>query len=67
MIEVRFVYQTGQKRPVFRNARLAGSCDGWTDVPMAELLAEDGCPAFAANGEVRLVIPANALLVLQRS
>jgi hypothetical protein len=30
MIEVRFVYLTRQKRPAFRNARLAGSWSGWT-------------------------------------
>jgi 1,4-alpha-glucan branching enzyme len=40
---------TGQKRPVFRNARLAGSWNGWADIPMAEIVAEDGCPAFAAT------------------
>jgi 1,4-alpha-glucan branching enzyme len=49
MIEVRFVYLTGQKRPAFRNARLAGSWNGWTDIPMVEILAEDGCRAFAAT------------------
>jgi 1,4-alpha-glucan branching enzyme len=49
MIDVRFVYLTGQRRPAFRNARLAGSWNGWTDIPMAEIVAEDGCPAFAAT------------------
>jgi 1,4-alpha-glucan branching enzyme len=49
MIEVRFVYLTGQTRPVFRNARLAGSWNDWADLPMAEILAEDGCPAFTAT------------------
>jgi 1,4-alpha-glucan branching enzyme len=49
MISVRFVYLTGQRRSVFRNARLAGSWTGWADTPMAEVLAEDGCPAFAAT------------------
>jgi 1,4-alpha-glucan branching enzyme len=49
MIDMRFVYMTGQRRPAFRNARLAGSWNGWADIPMAEIVAEDGCPAFAAT------------------
>jgi hypothetical protein len=49
MIDVRFVYLTGQKRPVFRNARLAGSWNGWTDTPMTAVVADDGCPAFTAT------------------
>jgi hypothetical protein len=49
MISVRFVYLTGQRRSLFRNVRLAGSWTGWTDTPMAEVLAEDGCPGFAAT------------------
>jgi 1,4-alpha-glucan branching enzyme len=49
MIDVRFVYLTGQGRPAFCNARLAGSWNGWADIPMAEIVAEDGCPAFAAT------------------
>ena len=48
MIDLRFTYLTGQKRPVFRNARLAGSWNGWIDIPMTEIVAEDGCPAFTA-------------------
>jgi hypothetical protein len=42
MIDVRFVYLTGQKRPVFRNARLAGSWNGWTNTPMTAVVADDG-------------------------
>lgn len=48
MIDLRFTTLTGQKRPVFRNARLAGSWNGWIDIPMTEIVAEDGCPAFTA-------------------
>jgi len=51
MIAVRFVYLTGLKRPLFRNARLSGSWNGWTETPMAEIVADDGCPAFAATVE----------------
>ncbi|HEX8274736.1 MAG TPA: alpha-amylase family glycosyl hydrolase [Longimicrobiaceae bacterium] len=56
MIEVRFTYYTGLKRSLFRNARLRGSWDAqgrpaadWTDRPMQEIVAEDGCPAFTAT------------------
>ncbi|MFL6046286.1 MAG: hypothetical protein ACJ72M_14355, partial [Propionibacteriaceae bacterium] len=49
MIDVRFVYMTGQRRRAFRNARLAGSWNSWADIPMAEIVAEDGCLAFAAT------------------
>jgi len=49
MIQVRFVYLTGQKRLVFQNARLAGSWNSWADIPLVEVVAEDGCPAFAAT------------------
>lgn len=45
----RFVYMTGQRRRAFRNARLAGSWNSWADIPMAEIVAEDGCLAFAAT------------------
>jgi 1,4-alpha-glucan branching enzyme len=48
MITVRFTYLTGLKRRIFRNARLAGSWNGWTEAPMAEIVGEDGCPAFSA-------------------
>jgi len=40
---------TGQRRRAFRNARLAGSWNSWADIPMAEIVAEDGCLAFAAT------------------
>ena len=49
MISVRFLYLTGLKRSVFRNVRLAGSWTGWSDMPMVEVVGEDGCPAFAAT------------------
>src|SRR3954453_4066808 len=40
---------TGQRRRAFRNAGLAGSWNSWADIPMAEIVAEDGCLAFAAT------------------
>ncbi|MEW5931535.1 MAG: alpha-amylase family glycosyl hydrolase [Gemmatimonadota bacterium] len=56
MIEARFTYYTGLKRSLFRNARLRGSwdaqgryADDWTERPMQEIVAEDGCPAFTAT------------------
>jgi 1,4-alpha-glucan branching enzyme len=49
MITVRFQYLTGIKRSLFRNARLAGSWNGWRDLPMQEATGEDGCPAFEAT------------------
>ncbi|CAA9319725.1 MAG: GH13 / GH13_10 / GH13_9 / GH13_11 / GH13_36 [uncultured Gemmatimonadetes bacterium] len=56
MTTVRFIYLTGQKRSLFRNARLKGSWDAagrysgeWTESPMQEIVAEDGCPAFVAT------------------
>src|SRR5262245_25723477 len=52
---VEFRFLTGLARPLFRHARLRGSWDGngryveqWTESPMAEVVAEDGCPAFTA-------------------
>ena len=51
MITVRFLYMTGTRRPLFRNARLAGSWSGWTEVPMEATTGDDGCPAFAATVE----------------
>jgi 1,4-alpha-glucan branching enzyme len=52
---VEFRYRTGLARQIFRNARLRGSWDGnghysdqWTETPMADLISEDGCPAFEA-------------------
>lgn len=56
MILVRFTYLTGLKRNIFRNGRLKGSwtsdgrySDDWTESPMREITAEDGCPAFTAT------------------
>ncbi|MGI8685694.1 MAG: alpha-amylase family glycosyl hydrolase [Acidimicrobiales bacterium] len=49
MISVRFLYVTGMKRRMFRNARIAGSWDGWLEAPMAEVPADDGCPSFATT------------------
>jgi 1,4-alpha-glucan branching enzyme len=49
MITVRFTYLTGIKRRIFGRPRLSGSWDGWTDRPMTEIVAEDGCPAFTAS------------------
>lgn len=46
MITVRFVYITGIKRGLFHNARLSGTWNSWGDIPMREITAEDGCPAF---------------------
>ena len=48
MISVRFTYLTGLKRRIFRNARLDGSWNDWAELPMTEITAEDGCPAFTA-------------------
>ncbi|MBG0569041.1 alpha-amylase family glycosyl hydrolase [Actinoplanes aureus] len=47
MITVTFRYLTGCARPMFRNARLAGSWDGWREAPMDPEVADDGCPAFS--------------------
>jgi 1,4-alpha-glucan branching enzyme len=52
MITVRFQYITGIARPLFRNARLCGSWNAWADIPMREVLAEDGCPAFETETEL---------------
>jgi len=49
MISVRFTFLTGLKRPIFRNARLAGSWNQWAETPMNEITADDGCPAFTAT------------------
>src|SRR5512144_599962 len=51
MITVAFLYLTGFTRPVFRNARLTGSWDNWTEVPMDDVVADDGCPAFVRSVE----------------
>ena len=56
VIEVKFEYITGLKRPLFRNARLTGNWDqngrlseSWIETPMAETTAMDGCPVFTAS------------------
>lgn len=56
MIPIRFIFLTGLKRSIFRGARLRGSWDAsghysddWTEMPMQEIVAEDGCPAFTAT------------------
>jgi transposase len=53
---VQFRYLTGLKRRIFRNVRLVGSWDAagvaspnWSETPMTEIVAEDGCPAFVAT------------------
>src|SRR5215207_1329834 len=53
-VELR--YLTGLNKPIFRNARLAGSWDSggryserWTERPMTEIVGDDGCPAFPAT------------------
>jgi len=46
MITVRFMYITGIKRGLFHNARLSGTWNSWVDIPMRDIVAEDGCPAF---------------------
>lgn len=46
MITVRFIYFTGIKRGLFHNARLSGTWNSWGDIPMRDITAEDGCPAF---------------------
>ena len=52
MIVMRFVYVTGLRREVFRNARLVGSWDGWSEVPMRPVVGDDGCPGFVAEVEI---------------
>lgn len=51
MITVRFMYITGIKRGLFHNARLSGTWNSWGDIPMREIVAEDGCPAFKVTVE----------------
>ncbi len=56
-IEVLFECKTGLPRPVFRNPRLRVSADAqgcptdgpWTEIPMEEIRADDGCPSFRAH------------------
>lgn len=49
MIAVQFIYLTGFQPPLFRNARLAGSWNGWAEIPMQAVTADDGCSAFTAT------------------
>jgi 1,4-alpha-glucan branching enzyme len=49
MISVQFTYLSGLRRRIFRNARLAGTWNGWVEIPMDEIVAADGCPAFTAT------------------
>jgi len=53
---IEFQYITGLKRAIFRNGRLRGSWDArgrysndWTELPMQEVVGEDGCPMFTAS------------------
>ena len=46
MITVRFTYLTGLKRPIFKNARLAGSWNGWAETPMTPIAGDDGYLVF---------------------
>jgi hypothetical protein len=55
-ISVQFRHLTGLKRQISRNVRLKGSWDSlgkfsddWSETPMTERLAEDGCPSFTAT------------------
>lgn len=55
-VPVQFIYLTGLKREIFRNARLSGAWDGngrpsqvWSEIPMTAITAEDGCPGFSAT------------------
>ena len=56
MLSIQFRFLTGLKRRIFQHARLLGNWDAqgrgspaWSETPMAELVAEDGCPAFAVK------------------
>jgi 1,4-alpha-glucan branching enzyme len=58
---VLFQYFTGIKRSIFRNARLRGSWNGagrlsdnWNEIPMLEIIGEDGCPAFEVRASLDL-------------
>jgi 1,4-alpha-glucan branching enzyme len=55
-IPVQFRYLTGLKRKIFHDARLVGSWDpagrsspNWSEAPMADITASDGCPGFTAT------------------
>lgn len=54
-VRVRFDYFTGLKRSIFHDARLLGGWDAggrpaetWNEVPMTDVIQEDGCPGFTA-------------------
>lgn len=49
VITVDFLYLTGFKRRAFNNARLTGDWNNWAEVQMNEIVADDGCPAFAVT------------------
>jgi 1,4-alpha-glucan branching enzyme len=53
---VQFRYLTGLKRKIFHDARLVGSWDpagrfspNWSETPMADVTASDGCPGFTVT------------------
>ena len=55
-VPVTFVYLTGIKPELFSNVRLCGSWDGngryseqWSQVPMASVCGEDGCPSYSVT------------------
>lgn len=49
-IAVQFIYLTGLKAQLFRNARLSGSwTPDWSEIPMTAITGIDGCPGFAAT------------------
>jgi 1,4-alpha-glucan branching enzyme len=48
VITVRFTFFTGVRRALFHNARLAASWNGWSEIPMRQIVGDDGCPAFSA-------------------
>jgi hypothetical protein len=51
VITVDLLYLTGFKRRAFSNARLAGDWNNWAEVQMNDVIADDGCPAFAVTVE----------------
>jgi 1,4-alpha-glucan branching enzyme len=46
---VHFTFHSGVKRPLFRNVRLSGSWDSWSEAPMQATTDETGCAAFVAT------------------
>jgi 1,4-alpha-glucan branching enzyme len=55
-VSVQFRYLTGLKRKIFHNARLLGTWDhagrlsqSLSEIRMADITCEDGCPAFAVT------------------